>query len=293
MLLSARFNWGAIMGSYLRPQSIQQALAELAAGPRILVAGGTDYYPARVGQPLDDDVLDITAIPGLSGIADEGGHWRIGALARWSDLERADLPAAFCGLKAAARQVGGAQVQNAGTICGNVCNASPAADGIPNLLVLDASVELTSTESVRRVPVREFVTGNRATQRRQDELATALLVPKLPQGARSAFLKLGARQYLVISIAMVAVLAIPAADGAIQSARVAVGACSPVARRLPELEEALTGQPLDARLGEVPELAHLAPLSPIDDMRATAEYRLDAALTLLRRALRQLGGAAA
>ena len=130
------------MGGYLRPGTIQEALAELAAGPRILLAGGTDYYPARVGQPLDDDILDITAISGLDGIADAGDHWRIGALARWSDLGRTDLPAAFDGLGAAALQVGGAQVQNAGTICGNICNASPAADGTPNLVVLDAALIL-------------------------------------------------------------------------------------------------------------------------------------------------------
>lgn len=281
------------MGSYLRPRTIQEALAELAAGPRILLAGGTDYYPARVGQPLDDDILDITAIPGMTGIADAGDHWRIGALARWSELARADLPAGFDGLRAAALQVGGAQVQNAGTICGNVCNASPAADGMPNLLVLDASVELSSVGSVRARPVGEFVTGNRTTERRADELVTALLIPKTPDGARGTFLKLGARRHLIISITMVAVLLVPTADGTVAEARVAVGACSPVAQRLPALEATLRGLPLDAGLGDVPAPSHMAPLSPIGDIRATADYRLAATLTLLRRALSELGGGAA
>lgn len=281
------------MGSYLRPRTIDEALAELAAGPRILLAGGTDYYPARVGRPLDDDILDITAVDGLAGIADAGDHWRIGALARWSDLSHTDLPPAFDGLKAAALRVGGAQVQNAGTICGNVCNASPAADGMPSLLVLDAAVELSSAGSVRALPVGEFVTGNRATERRADELVTAILIPKTPAGAQGNFLKLGARHYLVISIAMVAVLLVPAAGGTVAEARVAVGACSPVARRLPLLEAALRGCVLDAGLADIPDPSHLAPLSPIDDVRATAGYRLDAALTLLRRALGELGGGAA
>lgn len=281
------------MGSYLRPRTIQEALAELAAGPRILLAGGTDYYPARVGQPLDDDILDITAIPDMTGIADLGDHWRIGALARWSDLGRTDLPAAFDGLKTAALQVGGAQVQNAGTICGNVCNASPAADGMPNLMVLDAAVELSSAESTRSLPVGEFVTGNRTTERRADEMVTALLIPRTPEGARGNFMKLGTRHYLVISIAMVAVLLAPAADGTVAEARVAVGACSPVAQRLPALETALRGRAVDAGLGDLPEPSHLAPLKPIDDVRATAGYRLDAALTLLRRALGELGRGAA
>lgn len=284
------FQMGAIMGSYLRPRTIREALAELSAGPRILLAGGTDYYPARVGCPLDDDILDITAIADLGGIADSGDYWRIGALVRWSELHRANLPAAFDGLKAAARQIGGLQVQNAGTVCGNICNASPAADGMPNLLVLDASVELISLRGTRRVPVSEFVTGNRTTQRQSDELVTALLVPKPPEGTQSNFLKLGARDYLVISIAMVAALLVPGSDGTIAEARVAIGACSPVAQRLPELEAVLIGRPLDATLEEIPVPSHLQPLAPIDDVRGTGAYRLDAALTLLRRALRELAG---
>lgn len=280
------------MGIYLRPRTIEDALAELAAAPRLPLAGGTDYYPARVGRPLDDDIIDISAIGGLSQIALEGDRWRIGALVRWSDLARTDMPAAFDGLRAAARQVGGVQIQNAGTVCGNVCNASPAADGMPNLLVLEAEVELRSAAGTRRVPVGEFVTGNRTTLRRTDELVTALMIPALPAEARSSFLKLGTRRYLVISIAMLALLLRPSADGTVAEARVAVGACSPVARRLPALEAALVGQPLDVGLAAAVDPAHLAPLSPIDDIRATAAYRLDAVLALLRRGLAELGGAA-
>ena len=281
------------MGSYLRPRAIEDALSLLAEGQRTILAGGTDYYPARVGQPLDDDILDISAMPDLAGVREDGGYLRLGALTRWSELVRSELPSAFDGLKMAARQVGGAQIQNAGTICGNVCNASPAADGVPNLLVLGAEVELRSLSGLRRVPVSDFVKGNRVTGRRADELVTAVLVPVPPEAARSTFLKLGAREYLVISIAMVAALIVPAADGTVAEARIAVGACSPVAQRLPALEEALAGMPFDGDLDAVPESVHLAALSPIDDIRATAEYRLDAVLTLLRRALRELGGGAA
>jgi CO/xanthine dehydrogenase FAD-binding subunit len=281
------------MGSYLRPESIEEAVTALRAGCRTVLAGGTDFYPARVGLPLDDDILDISAIGGLGDILGDESGVRIGALVRWADLAHADLPPAFDGLKAAALQIGGAQVQNAGTVCGNVCNASPAADGMPNLLVLDASVELTSEDGVRSLPVAEFVIGNRETAIRPDELVTALTVPPLPGSARGVFLKLGARRYLVISIAMVSVLLVPAADGTVAEARAAVGACSPVARRLPALETALAGRPLGPELGAVPLANHLSPLSPIGDVRSSAEYRLDAALTLLRRALAELGGAMA
>jgi len=276
------------VGSYLRPADLTEALAALAAGPRVILAGGTDYYPAQVGQPLDDHVLDITALPALRQIADESAHWRIPALCSWTDLLEAELPPLFEGLKLAAREVGGVQIQNAGTICGNLCNASPAADGTPNLLALDALVELASARETRRLPVAAFVTGSRAIARRADEMVTALLVPKPAHDARSTFLKLGARKYLVISIAMVAAVLEIADDRMIAGARLAVGSCSAVAQRLPLLESALVGKRLDAGLAALATPEHLAPLSPIDDGRGTADYRRESALTLVRRALREL-----
>ncbi len=280
------------MTSYQRPSAVGEALRALVGGGLTIVAGGTDFYPARVGRPLDDDVLDVSGLDTLRGIADEDGRFRIGALATWSDLIETPLPPCFDGLKLAARELGGVQVQNAGTVCGNVCNASPAADGIPGLLALDAVVEAASRDGVREVPLAEFVTGNRETSLRPDELVTGLLIPKPRGPARSTFLKLGARTYLVISIVMVAAVVEAAGDGTVAAARVAVGACSPVARRLHDLEAALAGRPLGGALGDAAQARHLACLSPIDDIRGSAAYRLDAALTLVRRALNDLGGAA-
>lgn len=266
---------------------LNEALAALAAAPRVIVAGGTDYYPARVGRPLDDDVLDITGVDELRQIRDTGDLWRIPALATWTEIIEADLPPYFDGLKLAAREVGGVQIQNAGTICGNLCNASPAADGIPNLLALDAMVELASTSGTRQVPVGDFVVGNRRTLRRPDELMAAILVPNPDRPARSTFLKLGARKYLVISIVMIGAV-VELEGSTIAAARVAIGACSAAAQRLPELERDLVGRHLEPGLAAVVAERHLAPLSPIDDVRGTAEYRRDAALTLLRRTIAQL-----
>ncbi len=280
------------MGSYLRPVEMAEALAALAAGPRAVLAGGTDFYPARVGRPLDDDVLDITALDSLRGIRDDDRAWRIPALVTWSELIAADLPACFDGLKLAAREVGGVQIQNAGTICGNVCNASPAADGIPCLLTLEAEVELASLRGRRCVPVSTFVQGNRRTSRAADELVTALLVPKPAPDARSTFLKLGARKYLVISIVMTAGLIEVDASARITKARLAVGACSAAAQRLPALEAELVGAKLDPAIVHRVRAEHLAPLSPIDYVRATAEYRREAALTLVQRTLATLAGGA-
>ncbi len=279
------------MGAYLRPQQIGEALEALDRGPLTVIAGGTDFYPARVGRPLDDDILDISAINGLRGIAQRDGAFHVGAATTWTDVLRADLPPCFDGLRLAAREVGGVQIQNAGTVCGNICNASPAADGVPPLLSLDAEVELASLAGTRRVPLARFITGNRRTLRRTDELVTGLVVPDSGEDVRSGFLKLGARKYLVISIVMVAAVLRRAADGTVASARVAVGSCSEVAQRLDALERDLVGRSLSADLGGVADARHFAPLSPIDDVRATASYREHGALTLVRRLLGDLGEA--
>ena len=192
------------MTSFNRPNDLDQALALLAESPRVIVAGGTDYYPAHVGRPLDDDVLDVTALDALRSIDVADDHVRIGALATWTDVFETVLPRCFDGLERAAREVGGVQIQNAGTVVGNVCNASPAADGTPCLLTLDAEIELASVDGERTVRLSEFVIGNRRTVRRPNEMVTAIRIPLLGNGARSTFIKLGARRYLVISIVSVA-----------------------------------------------------------------------------------------
>jgi xanthine dehydrogenase small subunit len=281
------------MLTYHRPATLQEALAIRAGGDVMVLAGGTDVYPAKAarsawGDMHHKDVLDITRLAELRGIADAGSHWRIGALATWSELIAAELPALFDGLKLAAREVGGAQIQNRGTIAGNLCTASPAGDGLPNLLALDAEIQLASAAGTRRVPMREFLTGYRQTACRADEIVTAILMPKRVSGnVRSHFVKLGARRYLVISIAMVAGIVEIGADGRISAARLAVGACSAVPQRLPALEAKLVGAPLAAASGRVAS-EHVAHLTPIDDIRASAEYRRHAALTLVRDLLAQI-----
>jgi len=226
------------MGVYLRPRRLEEALSALArpsAQPHAVLAGGTDFYPARVGRAIDEDVLDISGIDVLRGITGDAAGWRLGATTTWSELLEADLPPLFDGLKQAAREVGGRQIQNAGTLAGNICNASPAADGVPGLLALDAEVEIAGPVS-RRLPLRQFITGVRRTALAPRELV------------------------------------------------VAIGACSPVAERLPALETALIGASRD-RLADRVDAAQLAPLAPIDDVRGSASYRRDAVVTLLRRLL--------
>ena len=268
---------------FLVPAGLSQALEILAEGRHTVLAGGTDFYPARVGRPLNEPVIDITGIDELRGITRDGDLRRIGALTTWSEVIAADLPRSFDGLKMAAAQVGGVQIQNAGTIGGNLCNASPAADGVPPLLILDASVELASASGTRVIPLEEFLVGYRETALRPGELVAAVLVPSALDGATSDFLKLGARRYLVISIVMVAVVIALDNEGRVEQARVAVGACSPVAQRARRLESELVGRRGDLAALVSPE--HFSMLSPIDDIRAGAADRLDAALQLVRRSI--------
>jgi CO/xanthine dehydrogenase FAD-binding subunit len=268
---------------YLRPSSLDQAVQALAAHRGRILSGGTDVFPTIGDRPLDDPVIDISDIAEIRGISFADGRVRIGARTTWTEVIAAPLPRCFDALKQAAREVGSVQIQNLGTVGGNLCNASPAADGVPPLLALDAAVELTSTAGRRELPLEKFIIGNRKTLRFDDELLTAVIVPRTIDRGRSAFLKLGARRYLVISIAMVAAV-VDANGGRVAQARVAVGSCSVVALRLAALERELIGVPAH-RLGQYVRPEHLAVLVPLDDVRATAAYRSDAALTLVRRAL--------
>jgi CO/xanthine dehydrogenase FAD-binding subunit len=153
------------------------------------------------------------------------------------------------------------------------------------LLAVDAEVELASAAGRRRVPLDQFLVGNRKTLRGPDEILAAVWMPRRMENAASAFLKLGARRYLVISISMVAAVVQQDEAGRVVEAHAAVGSCSATARRLKDLEKDLVGLPATVGIGAAVKAEHLKILSPIDDVRATAEYRSDASLTLVQRAL--------
>ncbi len=273
-----------INASYIKPRTLDEAVALLAAGEARILSGGTDFYPALGDRVVREAVVDVSGLGELHGVSFEADCFRIGGLTTWSEIIRTPLPRCFDALKSAAREVGGVQIQNRGTVAGNLCNASPAADGVPPLLALDAEVELVSKAGVRRMPLADFIVGNRKTRRKPDELLTSVMVPRELEDAASTFVKLGARRYLVISISMVAAV-VQVRDRRILEARIAVGSCSAVARRLRALEGELVGTWVRDGVGGAVRPEHLAPLSPIDDVRATAEYRMDASLRLVQRAL--------
>jgi len=269
---------------YLRAHDLDAAVTALAGGRWRILAGGTDLFPALQDRPLEGAVLDVSAIPELTRITNDDQGWYIGAAVTWQDIVRANLPAAFDGLKAAAREVGSIQIQNRATLVGNLCNASPAADGVPPLLTLDAEVLLRSSAGARQLPLGQFILGNRKTALAADEMVTGLFVPAASATGQSGFYKLGARRYLVISIGMVAARLVVDDAGIITDAAFAVGACSAVAMRLPDLEAALRGR----RLADAPaavDAAYLAALTPIDDVRGSAVYRRQAIKAAITRLL--------
>ena len=265
---------------YKRPTSLEDALDILASGDWMIAAGCTDLFPATQHKSLRGPVLDLSAIESLRGIAVTANGVHIGATTTWADLTRAELPPCFDGLKLAAREVGATQIQNRGTLAGNLCNASPAADGVPPLLTLNAEVEISTARATRRVPVSAFLTGPRQTALASDEMVTAIHVPQSALSGQGHFLKLGARKYLVISIAMTSAR-ITVEDGCVTQAALAVGSCGPVAVRLPEIEALMIGQPVDPRV--ITDEAVAQAIAPIDDIRADAAYRAKGAAELLRR----------
>ena len=268
---------------YNAPTDLKDALALLQSGGTQVIAGGTDWFAAQGETPFRGALLDVTRVSEFRGISRRQTGWRIGAAVTWSEIVAADLPPGFDGLKAAAREIGSLQIQNAATVAGNLCNASPAADGVPPLLTLGAQVEIVSLKGTRSLALGDFMQGARRTALQPGELVSALIIPQMGKAAQGAFLKLGSRRYLVISIAMAAAL-VTVQRGRITGARLAVGACSEVAQRLPALEAALIGR----QVGDCTDVVrpqHLEGLAPISDIRGSAGYRSDAARELCQRVI--------
>ena len=181
--------------TYSSPTDLTSALQLVAETDGKVIAGGTDVYPALQQGKRPARFMDVSRIDGFSGVSKGVEGFRIGAAVTWSQVIKTDLPPAFDALKQAAREVGSIQIQNAGTLVGNLCNASPAADGVPPLLALNASVEIASTaRGIRTLLLADFIKGVRQIDLARDELVTAILVPMPSPDAVSAFEKLGSRQ---------------------------------------------------------------------------------------------------
>lgn len=254
------------------PSSLGEALAIMRDEPRMVVAGATDVYVAlNFGTLAPKRFLDIWAIEALRGISVRGDNLVIGALATYTDLIRSpDVVQRLPMLVEASRLVGGVQIQNRGTVGGNIANASPAGDSLPVFAAVDAVVVIRNADSERRVPITEFYTGYRATVMRPDELIVAVEVA--PVEGTQWFRKVGTRAAQAISKIVVAAVR---ADGP----RIAFGSVAPTVVRVPETEAALkAGTGVDEAA-----LILAREIAPIDDLRSSAEYRLQVSVNLLRR----------
>ena len=273
--------------TYERPRTLDDALRSVAERDCAVLCGGTDFFPERLYRPRREIIVDIADVDELRGIEESATTWRIGAATTWRTVHEAALPRSFEGLRRAAGHIGGQQIQNAGSVGGNLCTASPAGDGIPPLLTLNASVELQSLAGSRILALEDFVVGYRQTALQPGELLTAILIPKPSQDARGSFVKLGLRAHLVISIAMVAALVV-IENGIVSSARIAVGACSPVASRQHSFEKALVGCAHHRHVVEaVLAGCDLTGFAPIDDVRGSRDYRTNIVRQLVADAIFQ------
>ena len=261
-----------------RAASLDEALRILRDEGRTPVAGATDVYVAlKFGTTAARRFLDIWGLDELREIATRDGALVLGGLATYTSLIRSPLVAERLPmLVEAARQVGGPQIQNRGTLGGNIANASPAGDSLPVLLAAEAVVVLRSAGGERRVPIAEFFTGYRATAARPDELIVAVEVP--PVEGRQWFRKVGTRAAQAISKVVVAAVRGPAP-------RIALGSVGPTVVRARATERALAG---GASADEAAAVL-AGEITPIDDVRSTAEYRRRVAGNLVRRFWNETG----
>lgn len=279
-----------------RAATLDQALQHLnewGDGARIL-AGGTDVMPQLLRHEISPDALvHIEAIEELSTVS-HTDRTMIGPLVTHRTLAMdADIATANPALAMAARTVGGWQTQSVGTVGGNICNASPAADTAPPLLVADAVVTLSSLRGDRSLPLADFFVGRRETALDHDELLTNIDCEPLPDGAGEVYVKLGRRGAMEVALVGIAVRLGFTVEGIVDSARIAVSSVAPTPRRVPDAEAALIGSRLEAEACDAAGEALRKASSPIDDARASASYRLRTLRGLLERAAMQCREAAA
>lgn len=276
---------------YATPRSIEEAADILRTGSVTILAGGTDLMPqtkdGRVQfQPI---LMNIRRIPELRGISELAGVVRIGALTTITELLASALVRErFNALWQACDHFASDQLRNAGTIGGNVCNASPAGDTLVPLLALNARVVLASKPNgavaARTMALADFLVGPGQSRREPGELLTTIELPLPPANFFSEFFKFGTRPALDISVISIGVGAVRA-GGTLRDVRVALGAVAPTPIRLPRTEAAIEGKQLDDTTIEAAVAAAVDGIHPISDVRASDWYRRELVQNVLRRML--------
>jgi CO/xanthine dehydrogenase FAD-binding subunit len=274
------------------PRTLGDALALLHDEPGVWrpFAGGTDLMVLLEAGRLDHKkFFSVARLAELRGIEESDAYATLGALTTYSDVRRSDtLSREFPMLGRAASETGGLAIQNRGTLGGNIANASPAADSPPALLAYGAQVELISMEGARWVEYADFHTGYKQTLMRADELISRVRLPRPRAAARHFYRKVGTRRAQAISKVCIAALAETGDDGAFTHVRIALGSVAPVVLRCRRTEELLGGRRPDAELIREARAALAEDISPIDDIRSTARYRMRVAENLLEEFLSEI-----
>jgi CO/xanthine dehydrogenase FAD-binding subunit len=277
------------------PNTLAGALALLADGsgpPWRPIAGGTDLMvqlTGEIGEP-PERIIDIWSLDELRGIAVEDAFLEIGALTTYTELRRSPVIAELVpALVEAAATIGAAQIQNRGTLGGNVVNGSPAGDTLPVLLALDATMVLASANGEREVAAADFWPAYRTTARRDDELLVRIRIPVIPDRT-IRFRKVGTRRAQAISKVVMALAWRGSDGGAWSDVRLALGSVAATTVRAPATEATLEGQRPTRDLADRAVAALTSELKPIDDVRSTAAYRRAVAGRVLHRMLRDEGG---
>lgn len=282
---------------YTAPRSVEEALEVLkdaGEGWHVLSGGTNLVVEIRDRKKAPDVVVDLSYIDSLRYIREEGGKVKLGARASVEDLIRSDLIKEKAGLlRECALNFAGPPIRNRATVAGNLVDASPAADCVPPLQALDATAVLRSAAGERRVAVSEFVTGVRKTVLRPDELLTEIEFEPLEAGSGYGYYKLGRRKAMAISVVSAAVV-LRMSNGTCERAGISLGAVAPVPIRISEAEGLLAGQGSvdESVIEECGRLAASA-ATPIDDIRASAEYRTLMCEVLTKRLIRRASGLAA
>ena len=277
--------------SYAAPRTLAEAADILRAGNVTIFAGGTDVMPQmKTGKlKLQPTLMNIRHIPELRGIAQAQGTVRIGALTTMTELLNSDLVRErFHALWQACDHFASDQLRNAGTIGGNICNASPAGDTLIPLLVLDAKVVLTGKPNgalaTRTMPLKDFFLAPGRTRREANELLIAVEMPLPPADFVSEFFKFGTRPALDISTISIGLAAQRKAK-TLQNVRVAFGSVAPTPIRAPQTEAAIEGKPLDDDTIAAAVAAAAKEIHPISDVRASDWYRRELVHNILQRML--------
>jgi CO/xanthine dehydrogenase FAD-binding subunit len=290
----ANFEWGSTLDNfhYYKPRGMQDLWKLMADidGEISLLEGGTDLFPRmKRGLSQPKHVIDLKGIQELDYVRkEEDQHIKIGAnIPLYKLTDPTLLPGSMSFLSKAIGSIGSPQIRSKGTLIGNICNASPAADSVPPLICLNSQIRVEDGCGSRYVELEGFFKGPGETILNKGQVATEVLIPFAPNGSKATFIKLG-RVAKDLAIVNIAVLIEFASEQIIRNSRIVLGAVAPTTIRLKRCEELLVGHAFNEIQSDAIAEVAMQECKPISDLRATAQYRREMVGVLLKRAIKEI-----